>query len=170
MIFSSADNESEIGDRKLESWSFEHVEYSRCFKICVWFLWFLLILFNVMVYQMFRMLLIRFWYFDMFYGFGSNRRVHKRTFEGDGEKPSRHEHEGPLLILFLYFWFMMDVSQTLWKPSEFTKGKNCVFVIFLSVFCVFCLFCFFLFVTSADRESEIGDRKLRVQDVRKFER
>ena len=32
-----------------------------------------------------------------------NRNVHKRTLEGDGEKPSRHQNDGPLLIRLLYF-------------------------------------------------------------------
>ena len=40
----------------------------------------------------------------------TNRHVHKRTLEGDGEKPSRHEHEGPLLILFFFVIFIMDVK------------------------------------------------------------
>ena len=40
-----------------------------------------------------------------------NRCVHARALEGDGEKLSRHEHEGTLLILSFSFLFMMDVGQ-----------------------------------------------------------
>ena len=40
-----------------------------------------------------------------------NRSVHKRTSEGDGEEPSRHENHGPLLMLFLHVRFMMDARQ-----------------------------------------------------------
>ena len=32
-----------------------------------------------------------------------NRSEHKRTLEGGGEKPSRHEHEPALIILSFYF-------------------------------------------------------------------
>ena len=32
-----------------------------------------------------------------------NRSVHKRTLEGDGEKPSRHENEGALLVFVLMY-------------------------------------------------------------------
>ena len=35
--------------------------------------------------------------------FTINTRVHKRTLEGDSEKPSRHGNEGPLLMLPFYF-------------------------------------------------------------------
>ena len=36
--------------------------------------------------------------------------IHTRTLEGDGEKPSRHENEGPLFIRPFYFHSMMEVS------------------------------------------------------------
>ena len=37
--------------------------------------------------------------------FAINRSVHKRTLEGDGEKSSRNENGGPLLILLLVVLF-----------------------------------------------------------------
>ena len=37
----------------------------------------------------------------MFEDFTINRSVHTRTSEGNGEKPSRHDNEGPFL-LFLF--------------------------------------------------------------------
>ena len=54
----------------------------------------------------------------MFADFTINRFVHTRALEGDGEKPSRHANEGPLLILPLSFSFMMDVSQRAGSPKS----------------------------------------------------
>ena len=51
-----------------------------------------------MSFQRFWMLLIRFCHFGIFEDFAINRSVHTRTSQGDGEQPSRHEHEGPLRI------------------------------------------------------------------------
>ena len=37
-----------------------------------------------------------------------NRRVHTRALEGGGEKPSRHDHEGPPFICcFIRFVFLI---------------------------------------------------------------
>ena len=58
---------------------------------------------NAMLYQRFCMLLIGFLYVDTFQVFAIKRSVRKRTLEGDSEKPSRHNNEGPLLILFFLF-------------------------------------------------------------------
>ena len=81
---------------------------------------------------------IRFWYFDNSDDLTINRCIHARTLEGDGEKPSRHENEGPLLVLS--FLFVYDEPK--WKakiedcqshsilkqhePSEFAKVRKCL--------------------------------------------
>ena len=58
---------------------------------------------TAMFYERFCMYLIRFSYFEIFEFFTINRSVHKRTLAGNGEKPSRQENEGPLLIFVFYF-------------------------------------------------------------------
>ena len=73
----------------------------------------------------------RIYHIYKFEDFTINRSVHTRTLEGDGEKPSRHENEGPLLIRFFYFGFMMDVSQrrtsqNISKFQSFDKARNAV--------------------------------------------
>ena len=64
-----------------------------------------------------------------------NRCIHTRTLEGDGEKPSRHENEAPLLILLCLFYdgckrkarietqFRIRRHREL---SEVTKDQTCV--------------------------------------------
>ena len=49
-----------------------------------------------------------------------NRCVHTRALEGDGEKPSRHDNEGPFFLLSVYFGCAMGVSQ---RPGS-QKSKN----------------------------------------------
>ena len=43
-------------------------------------------------------ILIRFWYVVKFEFSIISRCIHTRIVEGDGEKPSGHENEGPLCI------------------------------------------------------------------------
>ena len=72
-----------------------------------------------MLYQTFCMLLLRFLYFDIFDDFTINRCVHARTLEGGGEKPSRHENEGPILICF--FVFVYDGRK---PPARIAESSN----------------------------------------------
>ena len=96
-----------------------------------------------------------------------HRNVHKLTLEGDGQKPSRHENEGPLLIFVLGF-LIYDVRKPKARIAEIVKFdsfehfQNWLKAINACLFFQFSLFMFVfvLFVSSADRESEIEDRKL----------
>ena len=56
--------------------------------------------------------------FDDFDDFCINRCIHIHTFEGDSQKPSRQENEGPLLILSLFVLFYDGCKQ---KPRASTS-------------------------------------------------
>ena len=76
--------------------------------------------------------------------FTINRNVHQRALEGDVEPPWRHENQGPLLIRF-YGQNRRNLEILQFRElSEFATGQEYVFC----------------FVLHADRQSEIGDRKL----------
>ena len=44
--------------------------------------------------------------------------IRTRTLEGDGGKPSRHENEGALLLLFFYVLLLIDVRQRGTSPTS----------------------------------------------------
>ena len=84
---------------------------------------------SAMLYQRFCMFLIKFRNFDTFEIFAINRSVHKRALEGDGEKPSRQEHEGPppyTILAKTKKTIMMDVSQRpgSQKSQKYTASRT----------------------------------------------
>ena len=82
---------------KLYLWPSHNCE-DLCFFLCLWcFNRCLSIRIQMRCYSIcFAIMLIRFRHLVNFQVSIINRCIHTRTSEGDGEKPSRHENEGPL--------------------------------------------------------------------------
>ena len=79
---------------------FSIVTKMRCYIVCV------------------AIRLIRFGYYLNVEDFTINTCIHTLTLEGDGEKLSRHENEGPFHRLpFFIVFFKMDVSQRPASPE-----------------------------------------------------